>query len=120
MRLQVSEIPFWHLDPGRFLEHCLHFNSKEIGFSTGSNWTNKLASKGGANGCRTVSFLFFIWTATKKMWSKFRVGLSSSNNLIKKTPHYSTQQLWSELILDVVKLTTEIYHHTCATRMAVF
>lgn len=47
---------------------------------------------------------------------RFKVDLPTSNQLIKKIAHRSAQQLGFQLILNAVKLTDMICHHSMSAR----
>lgn len=80
--------------PGKLLVFSLCQNPEEFGFSTGcSNRIDELANEEGKQTKSQVSFFqSFTWAATR-----FNTDLVS-NNLIKKIPHRSPQQLGFQLI----------------------
>lgn len=47
----------------------------------------------------------------QKLWPRVRVGLPTLNYPLKEIPHRCARLPGSQLIADVVKLTTKVCHH---------
>ena len=59
---------------------------------------DELASESEGKQAKSKEPVFFKVGCHQKAWPRFRMGLSASNNLIKKIPHRSAQGLGFELL----------------------
>lgn len=60
---------------------------------------------------KTSFFLVFYVGHLPELWARFRVGLATSNDVLKKISSSVSSCLGFQFIPDVIKLITNIRHH---------
>lgn len=102
-------------NPRELLVFCLHWNMEEVGSSQQQNIILPVrvrASRHQAEAC----FLHVLYVGChQKMWHRFRVGLTTSNDPIKKISHNHAHLPEFSMIPDVAKLTAKSIQPTKLT-----